>query len=226
MTDVFLMAVVASLDAGLLAAAVVLLSRPRPAQQLLAYLVGGMGLSIAIGLVVVLALHGSSILKGPSASTSAIIEVAAAGLLLVVAALVASGRTAEWHARRQDRHPPRHPVRQSLHDRALGNDSVWIAWAAGALYSVPGAYYIAGLALLAKLDEPPATDVLAVIAFNLVMFALIELPLLGFVVAPNRTRSATERFNAWMTRHKRKLIVAVAGIGGAYLLVDGLSTLT
>jgi hypothetical protein len=75
--DVFLLAVVASLDAGLIAAAVVLLERPQPARALLAYLIGGMGLSFAFGLVIVLALHGSSLLRGPSASTSAVIEVIA-----------------------------------------------------------------------------------------------------------------------------------------------------
>ena len=107
MSEAFVLAVVASLDAGLLTAAVVLLGRPRPAQQLLAYLIGGMGLSIAFGLLIV---------------------------------------------------------------------------------SLPGAYYLAGLALLAKVGAPAATEVLAVVGFNVIMFALIELPLLGFVLAPKRTR--------------------------------------
>jgi hypothetical protein len=39
-TEVFVLAVVAALDAGLLTAAVVLMGRPRPAQHLLAYLIG------------------------------------------------------------------------------------------------------------------------------------------------------------------------------------------
>jgi hypothetical protein len=74
-SEVFVLAVVASLDAGLLTAAVVLLGRPRPARQLLAYLIGGMGLSIAFGLLIVLALHGSK-LQFPR-STQAVIELAA-----------------------------------------------------------------------------------------------------------------------------------------------------
>ena len=66
MGDVFVIAVLAALDAGLLAATVVLLGRPRPARQLLAYLVGCMGFSIGIGLVIVLALHGSSVVNIPT----------------------------------------------------------------------------------------------------------------------------------------------------------------
>ena len=224
MTDVFVLAVVASLDAGLLAAAGVLLGRPRPAQQLLAYLIGGMGLSIVFGLLIVLALHGSKLLRAPSSSTVGVIEVVAGGLLIVVAVAVRSGRALHWHPRKTSRGDTERP-QQSLYDRAVGRDSVWIAWAAGAVYSVPGAYYLAGLALLAKLGQPAATNVLAILGFNLIMFALIELPLLGFVLAPDRTRSLTERLNGWMTDHRRSLIVVVAGAGGTYLVISGLSEL-
>jgi hypothetical protein len=55
MGQVFLIAVVSALDAGLLTAAVLLLGRPRPAPQLGAYLIGGMGFSIIFGLLIVLA---------------------------------------------------------------------------------------------------------------------------------------------------------------------------
>jgi hypothetical protein len=222
MADVFVIAVLASLDAGLLAAGVVLLGRPQPAQQLLAFLVGCMGFSIIVGLVIVFALHGSHL--HPDRSVSAAIEIVAGALLLVIALAVLLGRNVQWRPRRPH-HDAQRPERQSLSDRAVGHDSLWIAWAAGALYSAPGAEYVAGLALLVKLDEPIATDVVAIVGFNLIMFAFIELPLLGFLFAPERTRSVTERFNGWMSRHKRTLITVVAGIGGSYLLSTGLSDL-
>jgi len=224
-TEVFVLAVVASLDAGLLTAAVVLLGRPRPARQLLAYLVGGMGLSIVFGLLIVLGLHGSKLLHQPSRSTSAVIEIVAGALLIVVAILVRSGRKVQWHPRRHSQGDAERPQGQSLYDRAVGHDSAWIAWAVGAIYSVPGAYYLAGLALLAKLNEPAATEVLAIVGFNLIMFALIELPLIGFLLAPDRTRSLTEKLHGWMTDHRRTLIMTVAGAGGAFLLISGLSNL-
>jgi hypothetical protein len=225
MGDVFVIAVLAALDAGLLAATVVLLGRPRPARQLLAYLVGCMGFSIGIGLVVVLALHGSNVVKHPDPAVSAVIEIAAGALLLVVAVAVVLGRNAQWRPRRRRNDGAVAPKRPSLSERALGNDSLWIAWAAGALYSVPGAYYLAGLALLVKLDQPASIDVVAILGFNLVMFVFLELPLLGFLVAPDRARALTERLNQWMTRHKRTLITVVAGVGGLYLLITGLSDL-
>ena len=193
MGEVFVIAAVSALDAGLLAAAVVMLGRPQPARQLLAYLIGGMGFSIIIG------------------------------LLIFIAIAVAAGRRMQWHPRRTRN--ANHPPRQSLADRALGHDSLWIAWAAGALYSAPGAEYLAGLALLAKLNAPAAASVAAILGFNVIMFALIELPLLGLVLMPDRTRSLTEKVNAWMTAHRQTLIVIVAGAGGTYLLISGLTDL-
>jgi hypothetical protein len=222
-SEVFVLAVVASLDAGLLTAAVVLLGRPRPAQQLLAYLIGGMGLSIVFGVLIVLALHGTK-LQFPR-STQAVIELAAGALLVVVALAAASGRKPQWHPRRAPHGETEGPQRQSLYERAVGHDSVWIAWAAGAIYSLPGAYYLAGLALLAKARPPAVTAVLAVVGFNVIMFALIELPLLGFVLAPDRTRSLTEKLSRWMSAHRRVLIAVVAGAVGVYLLVSGVSDL-
>jgi hypothetical protein len=221
--QVFVFAVVAALDAGLLAAAVVLLGRPRPARQLLAYLIGGMGLSIVFGLVIVLALHGTKLQL--HRSTQAVIELAAGTLLVVVAVAVGAGRKLQWHPRRSRRGDAKRPQHQSLYERAVGHDSVWIAWAAGALYSVPGAYYLAGLALLVKAGAPTVTDVFAVLGFNVIMFALIELPLLGFVLAPERTRSLTGKLSRWMTKHRRILIVSVTGAVGIYLLVSGVSDL-
>src|SRR5690348_6329562 len=139
MSQVFALAAFASLDAGLLTAAVALLGRPRPARQLLAYLVGGMGLSIGFGLPIVLALHGSKLQLGRT--TQAIVELAAGALLILVALAAAFGREMQWHPRRTRQADTARPQRKSLYDRAIGHDSLWIAWAAGALYSVPGAEY-------------------------------------------------------------------------------------
>jgi hypothetical protein len=224
MGQVFVIAVVSAFDAGLLTAAVVLLGRPQPARQLGAYLIGGMGCSIIFGLLIVLALHGTTVRLGRP--TKGIIEVAAGALLLTVAVAEWLGRKAQWHARRTRKRDTGRSERQSLHDRALGHDSLWIAWAAGAVYSAPGAYYLAGLALLAKQNASATMIVIAILGFNVIQFALIELPLIGLLVVPERTHSLTEKLNDWMTAHRRIVIIIVAGAIGAYLLVSGISDLS
>jgi hypothetical protein len=224
MGQVFVIAVVSALDAGLVTAAVVLLARPQPARQLGAYLIGGMGFSIIFGLLIVLALHGSS-LHIPR-STQGIIEVAVGALLLTIAVAEWSGRKVQWRPRRTEKPDADRSRLQSLHDRALGQDSLWIAWAAGALYSAPGAYYLAGLALLVKQNASTITNVVVILSFNLVQFALIELPLIGLVVVPDRTQALTVKLSDWMTAHRRIVIVILAGAIGAYLLISGISDLS
>ena len=70
------------------------------------------------------------------------------------------------------------------------------------------------------------TIVLVILGFNVLQFALIELPLLGLVVMPERTRSLTEKLNDWMTAHPRIVIVFLAGAIGTYLLISGISDLS
>jgi hypothetical protein len=225
-TEVLLLALVASLDAGLLAIVVVLLAQPRPERKLLAFLIGCMGLSVAAGIVIVLALKGSGLAHHLGGSISPGIEAAVGLLLISVAVTVASGRAAAWRERRHARsRAAGRPEAPSLAEKAAGRDSVWIAWAVGAAYSLPGASYAAGLALLVKLRAGTVKDVVAIIIFNVVMFALVELPLLGFLLSPDRTRALTGRFNEWMARRRRTIVVVVAGAVGAYLLVSGLSKL-
>jgi hypothetical protein len=221
MGQVFLIAVVSAFDAGLLTAAVILLGRPRPARKLGAYLIGGFGFSIVFGLLIVLALHGSKLRIGRSAQ--GVIEVAAGALLILIAVVELLGRKVQWRPRQTGKSDAAQSGRQSLHDRALGQDSLWIAWAAGALYSAPGAYYLAGLALLAKQNVPATTNVLVILGFNVIQFALIELPLLGLVLRPDRTRVLTQKLNDWMAAHRRAVIVALTGVIGTYLLVSGIA---
>ena len=55
----------------------------------------------------------------------------------------------------------------------------------GALLTLPGASYLAGLDQIHKLKYSTTATVLLVVGFNLVMLWLLEVPLAGFVVAPD-----------------------------------------
>ena len=78
---------------------------------------------------------------------------------------------------------------------------------------------------MAKQNASAATNVVVVLAFNLIQFALIELPLIGLVVVPDRARSLTEKLNDWMTAHRRLVTVFLTGVIGSYLLISGISDL-
>lgn len=131
-TKVFLLALAASSDAVLLAAVVLLLGRPRPQRQLLAFWLGAFGLSTTIGLVIVLALGRPGLHVNQNGSASPGIEIAAGAALLAIAAAVGSGSTDRLKAKRNDRHQHQDTKhRPTLADRLRGDDSLWPALAAG-----------------------------------------------------------------------------------------------
>lgn len=61
-----------------------------------------------------------------------------------------------------------------------------------------------------------------IIAFNVVLLILLVVPLVGFLVAPERTVVEVRRFRAWLTRSGRRMVVSAAAILGVLLLVRGL----
>ena len=54
------------------------------------------------------------------------------------------------------------------------------------------------------------------------MFALAEVPILGYMFAPERTRQLVEAFNDWLGGHGRELAMVLLGTAGAFLVTRGL----
>jgi hypothetical protein len=57
------------------------------------------------------------------------------------------------------------------------------------------------------------------------MLVPIEVPLIGFIVAPERTEVLSQQLGAWLERNARKLVIVVAALSGAYLLISGIGRL-
>jgi hypothetical protein len=95
----------------------------------------------------------------------------------------------------------------------------------GALLTLPGASYLAALDSIHKLNYGKAEEVLLVVLVNVIMLALIELPLLSFAVAPKWTPAAIERTKAWFGRHGHTAAFTAVTTIGTLLVVQGVVTL-
>jgi hypothetical protein len=109
--------------------------------------------------------------------------------------------------------------------RALHNDSLWIAWIYGIAFGVPSAYYLAAIAAILKSGAGTGGQVTALLAFNLVAFVIAEIPLVSFAVAPAATRARLDQLYAWTSTHQRLVLTVLAGIVGVYLILRGISEL-
>src|SRR5271166_3929685 len=98
---VILMAIVAAVDPMRVATIVVILARRRPVRHLVAYLIGGFGVSLIVGAVILFALEGVGV--GSRSGIPAEIEIAVGVLALLAAAQVGSGIADKVRSRRQAR---------------------------------------------------------------------------------------------------------------------------
>lgn len=90
------------------------------------------------------------------------------------------------------------------------------------LLSLSSAVNPTHVARIDKLNYPTAETVLLVVGFNLVMLALLEMPLLGLAIAPDLTVRTIGRGKAWIGQHGRRFaMIALAALGGL-LVIKGL----
>ena len=98
-----------------------------------------------------------------------------------------------------------------------------LAFVAGIVLNLfPGFFPLIALKDIAELDEGFATTVALVLGFYVIMFALIEVPLVGYLVAPAWTAQATARFNVWPRENASRLAAGALAIVGLFLVVSGI----
>ena len=64
-----------------------------------------------------------------------------------------------------------------------------------------------------------------VFGFALIKFALIEVPIAGYIVDPDGTAARVTRFSGWMKANKVFGVAAVVGLFGIILIGRGISGL-
>ena len=222
MGQVFVFSLTAALNPSLLAAVTLMLALDRPKRLLAGYLAGAMMTSVTCGLLLVFALPNSSTSTTSKHSIDPVLNITLGVLLLLVVFVVGTGRDQRrraWSERRrkgaQDKAPPRWR-------RLLSKGSARDTFVVGVLLSFPGASYIAGMALLHKQHLATSLTVLAVLGFNVVMLAILEIPLLGYTIRPEATEAAVARFSSWLTRRGGRVALIAGGALAIALIARGL----
>ena len=219
MGDVFLFALTAALNPTLVAASTLMMLLPNPRRLMLGYLLGALMTSITLGLIIVFALEGSSTVSTTQNAVSPAATIALGVLALIGASVLRSARHEQAAERRRvakrDKAPPRW-------QRALEKGTARTTFVVGALLTLPGASYLAGLNRIDKLHDSTAATVGLVVVFNLIMLALLEIPLLCFTIAPGWTTTSIDRAKAWLARHGHQFAVRGLAALGLLLIVKGI----
>ncbi len=222
MSDVILLSLTASLNPTLVAAVTVMLLLDRPARLIGGYLIGALLTSITLGIIIVFSFSNSSATNTTENTISPTVDIALGAIALIVAFVLYTGRVARLRERRRERKAAKPDKGPPRWQRELDKGSARVTFIVGALLTLPGASYLAGLHSIHKLHYSTATTVLLVIGFNLVMLWLIEVPLACFVVAPDWTPRAIERAKAWVSRHAQTFAIRGFAAVGTLLVIKGI----
>jgi hypothetical protein len=192
-----------------IAAITALLGSRAPQRSLLIFLVAGFAFSTIVGLLVVLGLHQVSGYRGGSVAGDVgdlLIGVAVLGF----AAGLLAGRTgrpagagSRWTARLRD-------------------PSAGVLVAAGVATHLPGLFYLAALHVIVLGRPDLIVAALQVLAYNACWYSTGALALAASLRAPQATRRAVERGEAWLSAHERTVVLAVAAVVGGYFTAAGL----
>ncbi|TMM07108.1 MAG: hypothetical protein E6G05_03345 [Actinobacteria bacterium] len=223
---IILLSLTASLNPTLLATTTIMLLLPSPSKLMFGYLLGAYLTSITLGLVIVFSLPNSSATKTTQRSLSPAVDIALGALALALAYVVYSGRHERLRERRRERKARKPDKGPPKWQQALSKGSPRTTFVIGALLTLPGASYLAGLHQIHTLKYSIAVAVLLVVGFNLVMLWLLEVPLACFLVAPEWTPRAIERAKLWVSRHAHNFAVRGLTAVGVLLIIKGIVGLT
>lgn len=227
MGDVFFLAFLAALYPTLLAATTVMLLLPHPKRLLLGYLCGAAMTSVTVGLVIVFALRHAGLTRTTQVTLGPGEDIALGCLALALAFVLHSGRDQRLVERRRERKAAKGEDKQGppRWQQALGRGSARTTFVVGALLTLPGATYITALYRISDENLADPVTVAVVLAFNVIMLMLLEIPLLAYTFAPDWTPKAIERFKHKLRERGRVWGVRVATILGLLMIARGVIAL-
>ena len=217
------LAFLAGLNPKLLAIDLLLIENARPRLMFECFLLGGMGVALAIGWLDVFVLHADAVKT--QGQVSAGIDLALGVPLLAIGLLVATGRV---HGRRKAPVPAgtAEPAKKDgWAQRALREPRTGLVVLIGAIVGTPGASYITALHQLITGKSSTAAQAVAVVVFVIIEFFLVIIPFAFLQFRPEATKTRLRHFQDWLMSHALQLIAVIAILAGAYMAITGLARL-
>ena len=211
------MALAVSVEPFRLGMTALILTRPRPVADLLAFLCGGFLMGMAVGGAVLFGLHNT---VGSGRFTLPKVQIGLGLLALLLAAAVASGVRLPSRREGGQQNTP-------LADRArlmVANRSPWKTGIAGLAVALPSTDFLAVLAVILASETRPMTQFLALFWFNVIALAVVECALLAHLMAPKWTQARVAALNDWVAANRRRALTVTLAVIGSVLLAVGLAT--
>ena len=222
--------------------AVLLVSGRRPMINLLAFWLGSMAAGIGFGLVALTLLRDSSpafvhdVSSLLSGITGGHVKIVIGVLTLLVTAV-----TAVRLARQREQAPlgsgalpalvPQPATPTAIHRlvarvrRLLEGGNPWVSFVAGLNRATPWVEYLMALSVIVVSGAALGTHFGAIQAFIVVISALVEFPLVCYLVKPKQTQTTVLSVHRWMRAHRRGILAVGAGVLGLVMVTSGIGAI-
>jgi len=217
-----------------------LISRPRPAQNLLVYWVGCVTASVMLLMLPLLALHVTDAawvhdLANPrttASSTMRHVQVFVGVVLLAIAALTAVRMVTRKRTPDADVSPiskllqrdPDAPARGGLlgrAQRAWESGALWVAAVIGFWAGPNPSLVLFALTTILASGAAIGTQIGVAMVFIAVSLAVVEVVLLYNVVTPAKTQAALRKVHDWVGGYRQQIVVAIVTLVGLAFVAQG-----
>jgi hypothetical protein len=221
--EILLLGLASALWPLLLVIVVIALNTSRPVRILGWFLLGGLLTTISVDSALVFGLSGSSFVEGPNPDADGWVDITIGLLALLAAVVLHLGMQGKGPRRFQPKPKVQKTSRSQEWIEGLVERGATLSFVAGIVATIlPAPFAIIAMKNIAELELTNSQKLALIVTFNLLMFIMVEVPLVGFVVAPDWARRTATGFNAWLGQNLRAVAVYALGIVGAIELGRGL----
>jgi MFS family permease len=200
------------------------LASERPGRTTVLYVVGGIVIVAVIGIAALIAIRagGLSQLGHHHHQTRYGLRLGL-GVVAIIAALVLWRR--QRHPKPADPAKPAKPAKPGLMRRLSERPTPLSAFAVGAIMFGPSVTFIAAVQVVATAHIGIGETIGLMVMIIVLTVAFGWLPLVAYLVAPQRTLHMLGVVDAWLKLHGKTLLVVAVGVVGVLLIVQGISGL-
>jgi len=211
------LAALAALSPAALLVAAVFLGSANPRRTVLIYLAGAVAVTVVMAVILLVVLHTGHLQSSHQRQPRYGLRLGL-GVVMLLAGV--------WLLRRGPRPPDPDRASRGFLDRLLARPGNKAAFVVGLLVYSPSLTFIAAVQVIATAKASAVADVLGVAVVIIITLALVWLPLITYLLAPDSTTMTLRRFNGWLRSNGFRVAVVALAIGGVALTIDGILGLT
>lgn len=211
-------AVLSALSPTAVLVAAVYLGSASPRRTTLLYLLGALAATVVMGIIVLVALRAGSLSLPANRQPRY-------GLRLGLGVLALAGGL--YMTRRKPKPPdPAKKKKPGLVTRMMNRPEPLFAFATGAIVFFPSASFLAAVQAIATSSSSDLATALTLLIVIVIDVALIWLPFLLYLAAPEATTRTLKRFNGWLRAHGHAILAGTLLVAGGVLIGNGITGLS